>query len=1165
MRRVKWQSVVWTGISFLVLLGTLLWVPQAMAQFNASLSGTVTDTSGAVIPGATVSLKNNGTQVKRDTTTSGDGFYQFNSLPPGDYEVTVTAPNFKTASFDNVSVVAESPRSLDARLSTGGASETVTVNANEIPLLQTSDASIGGTLTGETLQRVPTVGRDPYELLRTAPGITGDSARSGTGGAVFLPNGGGPGQSNSGIFQTENQIQISAAGQRTADNNFMIDGVSVNSLGQAGAAVVTPNEEAVGSITVVSTSFSAEDGRNTGAQIKVVTKSGTDQFHGGLNFLYDEPGLNAFNAYGGPNGQKTLRVQNKQRDYAASLGGPIFKDKLFFFLSFEGYKSSNTSFPSQFVETPEFRQFVSSQRAGSIAASIVGAPGGTPRIRNVLPVDCTTPVVISGPCTPVAGGLDLGSPFGATGTYVPLSQSSSGSGLDGVPDVQFVQLIQPQHTRGNQYNARGDWYLTPHDQIAGSLYFTKLDNYTPSGATDSRQYADVPFKPLNSAATLLYIHTFGPSLLNEFRINGTRFADNGITDSAGVVNWGIPYINVQNMPFDSINDINFGTSQSSTTPAVFAENTYEARDMVTKTFGSHTLKMGAEYRIEQDNNNLAGASRPVYAFGGIWNFANDTPIFEAITVDPNTGGVPNAKRYLNDHYIGAFGQHDWKVNANLTLNTGIRWEYFEPLYNKGFKINYPTLGTTPGRELIDVSLTPHNHLWDSEFHDFSPKFGFAFTPPMSNNKMVIRGGFALAYNRLAAALFDPAVEDGPGYLNFNLCCGTAATDFGTPFAGGQIQYQQGSSSSPFSFAPNPALATGVNSRGLPNNGAQIEVYGAHPTTHTPYSYLYSLEVQRELPKQFVATIGYQGSTGRHYSRLVNQVFVYATSAGTESTPFGGGAYFAQNDSNQYYNGGNAHLQKRFSDGFTLDAIYTYSKSMDQVSNGDSANSNANQTDPAHNATELGPSDYDVRHRITVTGLWDLPKIHSGNAIVKAVANGWQLNGVYTYHTGFPFTPVTFALHGIPTVPNAFTIGPVRPLAYLGGVHTSCSNSPYITGSDVADRGADGTDGGKNSFNITPPTDGSGTPPGIGRNSFRGPCYQDADLSAAKQIVFSAFGREDMRLRFQANFYNAFNKLNLTPFTNGNANSSALIESPNFGKAQSADAGRVIEFVARFQF
>ena len=153
----------------------------------------------------------------------------------------------------------------------------------------------------------------------------------------------------------------------------------------------------------------------------------------------------------------------------------------------------------------------------------------------------------------------------------------------------------------------------------------------------------------------------------------------------------------------------------------------------------------------------------------------------------------------------------------------------------------------------------------------------------------------------------------------------------------------------------------------------------------------------------------------------------------------------RSDSVQSYNGLNLHLNHRLTQGVTFDAIYTYSKSLDQVSNGDSADSNANQTDPAHNNTEYGPSDYDVRHRVTLSGLWDLPTVKDGNALLKAVANGWQMNGLYTYHTGFPFTPVTYQLHGIPTLATAGTIGPVRPLAYYGGLSTSCNNALYRNG------------------------------------------------------------------------------------------------------------------------
>jgi hypothetical protein len=1158
----KRNALVQGIVSALFLLLTI----PSFAQFGSSLRGTIEDNSGAVIPNATVKLTNLGTNAARSVVSNASGYYQFGELPPGTYRIEVTAQGFKSATLDNVGVAAEAPRDVDVKLEVGGAAETVTVSGSDVPLLETADANVGGTIDTQSIQRLPTNGRDPYELLRLAPGITGDSARSGSGQAVFLPNGGGPGQSNNGIGQTENQVQISANGQRVADNNFLLDGVSVNSLGYGGAAVVTPNEEAVGQITVVSTSYSAEDGRNTGAQIKTVTKSGTNQVHGGASFLYDEPGLNAYNKYGGPvAGTAPTRINIKQRDYAASVGGPIVRDKAFFFLSFEGESLINNTFVEQFVETPEFRSFITTQRAGTIASAIVGSPGVTPRITHILQATCTSPVNLGTPCQVLPGGIDLGSPYGAPGTYVPVGQAQSGSGLDGIPDVQYAQLIQPQHSRYKQYNARGDVYLTKSDQLAGIVYFTKLDSYTPSSASDSRMMGDIPFKPLNSAGTAIWIHTFSPTLINEFRANGTRFAENGVTDSQGVVNWGIPYINIQNMAFASINDIQFGASQASTTPGILAENQYEVRDTVRKTLGTHSLAVGGEFRWEQDNNNLAGDSRPVYAFAGIWNFANDTPIYEGIDANPNTGGIPNARRYWRDHYIGVFGQHDWKVTPNLTINTGLRWEYFEPLYNKGSLVNYPVLGTGAGNELIGASLVPRNHLWQTEHRDFSPKFGFAWTPPSQEGKMVVRGGFAMAYNRLSDALFDPGTEDGPNFLNFGICCGTAATDFGTPYAKGAIQYQLGSSTSPFSYAPNAALAVGVNSRGLPNNfqgnPLTIEVYGALPKTPTPYSYLYSMEVQRELPGQMVATVGYQGSTGRHYTRLVNQLFLYANGSATGSTPFTG-AYFAQNDSNQYYNALNLNLEKRFAHGYSLNAVYTFSKAMDQITNGDEANANANQTDPAHNDTELGPSDYDAKHRITVSGLWDIPGTKGGNSILKAVTNGWQINGIYTFHTGFPFTPVTYQLHGVPTVESAGVIGPVRPLSYNGGFNTSCSNDPFINGSDVANRGAAGN--GANAFDIVPPTGSNGTPPGIGRNSFRGPCYMDTDMSFAKEQKLPWIGDAGM-LRFQANFYNLFNKLNLTPFTNGNGNTSALIESPNFGKAQSADAGRVIEFTARLRF
>ena len=1161
-------SIVFVALSFLVFLFTPL---TTWAQFNAQLSGTVTDTTGAVVSGATITLTNNGTQVSHTATSDGAGFYTFNELPPGIFTIAVSAQSFKSTTLSDIALASENPRSVNVKLEVGGTAQTVTVNGDLVPALQTTDANISGTLDSQQLQRIPAYGRDPYELLRLTPGITGDDSRAGNGGAVFLPNNTGVGQSNSGIFQTENQIQISADGQRIGDNNYLLDGVSVNSLTHAGAAVVTPNLEAVGQITIITSAYSAEYGRNTGAQILTTTKSGTNKFHGTGSFTYDEPGLNAFNRYGGPAGQPTVKVENKQRDWAGGLGGPIWKDKLFFFISFEGNKTTDDGFETQFVDTSQYRALIASDRTGGISAATVASPLEVPRINKVLPADCTlagatqvSTVILNNnaayptipyPCNAISGGLDFGSPYGTLGTYVPTGSvpgtstnfSSIGGGLDNIPDVEYAQLIVPSRSRGKQWNGRIDWYVTPRDQIAGIAYITKLDNFNAGNAAGSRIIDDVPFKPQNSAVTGIYIHTFGANTINEFRVNGTRFADNGVTDSAGVVNWGVPYSNVQGISFAGTNQLNYGPYAGTTTPAIFAENTYEARDMVINTHGSHTFKLGFEYRVEQDNDNLAGAARPTYAFNGMWAFANDTPIFESITANPLTGGVANTARYLWDHYYGAFVQHDWKVTQNLTLNTGLRWEYFEPLYSHGEDINYPILGPA-GTELAGAALVPHHHLWNSQRDTFSPRVGFAYTPPWLAQNTVVRGGFAMAYNRLPSALFNNAVEDGPGYFNYSLCCAITSS----AVTGGNVVYELGSSTSPFSYAPNSSLITTLNANNLPSNGATIEVYGAQANLKVPYSYLYSLEVQQALPWDLVATLGYQGSTGRHYSRLVNQNFLYDNT----NSPFYA-SYFAQDDSNQYYNGMNAHLSKRLQHGFTFDAIYTWSKAMDEVSNGDQADAAANQTYPQDNRTELGPSDYDVRNRFTLSGLWTIPGAHSGSALVNSVTNGWQINGVYTIHGGFPFTPVTYQLHGLPTVQNTAYLTPVRPLAYFGGAKTGCSNSLFEPGAANAFAA-----GGATYFDIVPPTGSNGTRPGIGRNSFRGPCYHDTDMSFAKEQHLKWLGDAGM-VRFQANFYNMFNTLNLTPFVF--SSNAAVIENSQFGQAQSADAGRVVEFLVRLRF
>ncbi len=1139
----------------LLLVAILAFSFPALAQFNASLSGTVTDNSGAVVGGATVTLTNKGSGAVKTFTTSGAGYYNFSELAPGSYSLASTAKGFQKSSFDDVTLTAETPRSIDIKLQIGGASETVTVSANQIQTLNTSDASVGTSFSSADVTRLPVFGRDPYELLRLTPGTVSDAARSGSGTSVSLPNNQSGNQSNAGVFQTENQIQASAAGQRVTSNTYLIDGVSVDSLSHGGSAVVTPNPESVAQVTASSSNFDASEGRNVGLHTRVVTKGGSNEVHGSLFFQYDEPGLNAYPSYGGPAGALPIRDNNKQREYAASLGFPILKDKLFFFASYEGVSNLNNGSSEQYVPTPQFLSSLQSGRTNGIVSQVLTGPGSAPNVVKVLPTLCANlQLPANGApgsvCNQMPGGADVGSLSGGVGKYLPAYQPAAanapnlvtGGGLDGVPDIEFAQILASSRFRGNQYNARVDYNFSPRDQLAVSGFIVKFDQISPDASTGAQPLSNLPFKPFNSSATIVYIHTFSPSLINEARANFTRYADNQINDAGTSVDFGIPRLEVQNYVFGRLEA---GAGQGSTTPGLFAQNTYEIQNTLVQTLGAHTIRYGASLRWEQDNDNLSGASRPDYTFNGIWNYANDAVIDETIAANPSTGGVANGQRYFRDKDISAFLQQDWKVGPNFTINAGLRWEYFGPLYNKGFAINEPVFGSNASNFITTATLKPVNHLFNSNYNNWSPRVGFNWSPAAANNKLVLSGGFGISYDRIDDQLFIPGFENGPNYAAFNLCCGNDAASAQKA----NILFGRGATRSPFSYATNPSLALGNNPvTGLPNGPNKIEVYGATNHTAQPMLESYSAQLQYQLPYATTASISYQGSSGHHFPRLVDQNFLYQTQdAAGNMTPFSD-TYVPTTDQASNYNGVNLLLDKHFSQGYNLDVRYTYAKSLDQGSN-EGPGAQSNQTDPANQITEYGPSDFDIRHNVSVSGNWNLPKYHEGHGLTGHALSGWEVNGIFQYRTGFPWTPVT----GNPTVAvvqSAQTIAPTRPIAYFGGAHDSCSNSALITGSNFPGGGLKYFDNSHSG------------PPGIGRNTFRSSCYLDTDMTAAKEQTVTIHDHE-AQIRFQANFYNAFNKLNLAPIVSQSNNSK--IENTLFGLAPAADSGRVIEFFGRLQF
>src|SRR3954454_22382220 len=399
--------------NFLCAVVFVVCAVSAFAQYRAGIQGTVLDPQNTAISGATLTLTSKETNRTNTATTDEAGVYNFLSLPPGRYTLNAEASGFKKKTLSDLNVSAERVQAVNINLELGDVSQSVTVNGDVAPPIDTETGQISGTLTNREVQNLPSLGRDPFQLLRLAPGVTGDASHTNNGGSQNTPGSAGPGgtSASSSIFQTENQVQINANGQRNTTNSYQIDGVEVNSLAWGGAAVITPNEESVKEVRVSSNYYSAENGRNSGAQVEVVSQNGTNEVHGSAFIKMDRPGLNAFQRYNGPGGPgATQRVTNRFNQIGGSLGGPIIKNHLFAFFSYETLRNSTENTNNTWAEAP---QFLAQAPAGTIANTLLTFPGEGTSISRILPMTCAEAGLSNpGSCQVIAGqGLDIGSPL----------------------------------------------------------------------------------------------------------------------------------------------------------------------------------------------------------------------------------------------------------------------------------------------------------------------------------------------------------------------------------------------------------------------------------------------------------------------------------------------------------------------------------------------------------------------------------------------------------------------------------------------------------------------------------------------------------------------------------------------------------------------------------
>jgi hypothetical protein len=1190
-----------------IVFCSIFFLPVANAQYRASLQGTVTDPQGAVVPDADITLTNKETGRQQQAKTNANGVYNINALPPSVYSIKVEKTGFKQKVLDNVRVIAEQANAVDVALDLGQTTDTVTVS-DATPAIDTETANLSGTVTAQEFQKLPSIGRDPFQLLQLAPGAFGDASQSAGGGSNNLPSTtiGGTGATD-GVFKIENGGQVTAGGARTGDNNYTIDGVGTTSVTWGGTSVITPNEDSIKEVKVVTDNYDAEYGRYRGAQVEIISKNGTNDYHGSFFFKAHRPGLDAFTKYNGYNSDQpgckndkaggycgNVRDENRFNDWGGSVGGPIIRNKLFGFFSYETLSNNAASTTtSAWYETSAFRSLAP---AGYNSAAFLTFPGVAPIGGHQVDQSCASVGLIQGGnCLEIPGqGLNLGRPLTAargTSDAGYLSNAQPGTGGDGsggannldpaTADIAFYQgVLAPENSTHRQYNARVDFNATSKDLVAFSMY------YVPNSSTSINGNGNRLMNKFNStyknrAATILWDHTFSPSLVNEARVNAAGWLNKDLDQNPNAP-WGLPQVGVNaigNIPCTNCGPNDFAGWGIGSFNG-FDQWTYAVKDVLTKIHGAHTMKMGGEFTRLLSVDAPFWADRPGYQFNNIWDFLNDAPVTENAQFDPQTG-VPSALRKdLRSNVIGLFFQDNYKVKPNLTITAGLRWEYFGPVSEIKGKLGNVEFGSG-ANFFTNMRIRTGGNEFVAQKTNFGPQLGFAWSPRQFvghdfGNRLVVRGGFGIAYNGVSQS-------------------NTLDTRFNPPFvdngqtfsaAAGNLTYIDtfpANVHNPTGYASNPNAILTFGPNNLPTTCCtDLTAFAVHePTT---YEMHYSLNTEYDLSHKWVATVGYQGSQTRHLTDHYN-LYNPGSVAGLTFNPLIHGVTFYGNDGNASFNALLLEAKHTFSQSFLLDTQYRLSHTMDPGSN-----AYMGQFYQWNLKDMFGNADYDARHAFKIFGVWSPTIFRGSHSWAEKVAGGWSISGILNLHSGFPWSPQ----YPLGEISNGFDpvyslgqfaggsssdsgVTALLPAAYAGGFNTSARSSKSYDATSLFTQPTlvPGTlftclfpnppvaqcPLGQQGFGPVP------SPPGTRRNSFYGPGYFDVDATLSKEFGLPKLPvlGENANIEFRANFYNLTNKLNLWNLQTDIAACGAPPCNGHLGEAQQALGARVIEMQARFSF
>jgi outer membrane receptor protein involved in Fe transport len=1041
-------------MKFRMLLGFIIFVGAALSAqtFRGTILGTITDPSGAVVSGAKVTVRNTNTGLERTAQTSADGSYSIPELPIGTYSVTVNQPGFQTSVTTNVNVDVATERRVDVVLKTGEVTTRVEVSGELLPQVETTSAQLGGTLTSETITNLPVNGRDYTKLIYLNPGVAGSPDQI---------------SDSPGSYGT-----FSMNGSRGRSNNFLLDGTDMNdgyrndpAINEAGVfgdpATILPID-AVAELRVLS-NYEAEYGRNSGAIVNIVTKSGTNQWHGSLLEYWRDGSLGARNYFNSEGGKNPFH--NNQ--FGGSFGGPIVKDRTFFYVNYEGQRETGAQAGTSCVPDPRQIAFDGGATNPVTAALLARNPWPTPNIDVAY--------------DPLNPDFDSGCPAGAnlaTATHFKNRVDSMIAKVD--HNFNATNMLT-----GRYYFGDSDQSF-PFAQLGGGL-LPGFNTVTPTRV---------------QLVSLSWVRVMNAAQVNEARLGWNRFAEGffpedhnfdpasiGLNTGVNAYDAGLPAITMGD--FSQI-------GATTSVPRNRVDTNWHFVDNYSWKTGSHDIKLGYEFRRTSILHVIDHNFRGTLDFASLTDFLAGVP-------DDGSQITGFTRRHTAENNHGFYLQDSFRWTPRLTLNLGVRWDYFGVVHEKDNLFWSFDPANNGSLSQIGSSGGP-SRLYEPDYNNFAPRIAFAYDVSGAG-KTVIRGGWGLFYDAFSQDIFlghlpwNCVFCPGPAYPGSTLLLGSANTT---------------------ALDPNVAVYGGFSEN--------TDFFGADRHMRTPYVQNFNLNLQQQIASKAVLQLGYVGTKGTKLFQFydINQpshaqitASDLANGVGYGSVPvnYSNFLYIDQEKSsaNSIYHALQASLRVSAWHGLSSQANFVWSHSIDTAS--DLEEFLPNQAQPQDStvpSADRGSSSFDIRRRFTWHFAYEIPAFSDNH---KKLTGGWGLDGILNLQDGQPWQ-LNYEFEGDysgsgegfdrPDLIGTPHYNPGNPAQYLdlAAFAAPCTWDPTLN------------PGANDESNCVAGTRHFGN---LRRNGLRGPSFKEFNFGVFKNTALT----ERATLQIRADFFNLFNHPNFS--------------------------------------